>query len=501
MEHLKHLLFEITEYFERSILCRSIRKGIILMIPFIIINCFITMLISLPIPIYQELLHTTPHVAPLYQGLETLSAVIGGYFSILMTISLSWSFAREKHFSLYQTILFPLLTVLCFLILIGFHTSSFYSVYMTNSGMLSCLIAVIITGQLYSFLLSRLHNIHYKIDTQMHTMIYSILPLTIVILAFAIAQALFLYLSGGDCLQTLLVKIMDNFFHLFTYFPVFSTAIFLIMVQLLWFLGINGNNILFNINDNYFHDLFQENSMALAIGAPPPHIIDSSFCSSYLMFGGSGDVLGLIIAIFLLSHNRSTRSIAKLSLLPSIFNISEITNFGVPIVWNPIFFLPFLIAPVANLLIAYTAVSLGLVSILLTEIHWTTPIFLSGYLGSGSISVILLQFLLLCIDFLLYAPFIRLSNEQKDHHFTKCVRDLENRYKYLEITHEQLRLTELPDYQQNIATLLINDLSEAIQQKNYLCCTSHKSMRKPVFWGLKPFYAGSIPLPALSIRR
>ena len=464
MNHLKHLLFEITEYFERSILCRSIRKGIILMIPFIIINCFITMLINLPIPVYQELLHT-PHVTPIRQGLETLSAVIGGYFSILMTISLSWSFAREKHFHIYQTILFPLLTTICFLILIGFHTSSFYSVYMTSAGILSCLIAVIITGQLYSFLLSRLHNIHYKIDTQMHTMIYSILPLTIVILVFAIAQTVFLTFSDGDCLQTLLVKLMDDIFHLFTYFPLFSTAVFLIMVQLLWFLGINGNNILFNINDNYFHELFQENVMATAMGTPPPNIIHSAFNSSYLMLGGSGDILGLLIAVFLLSHNRSARSIAKLSLFPSIFNISEIASFGIPLVWNPIFFLPFVITPVVNLLIAYTATSLGLVPILQTEINWTTPIFLSGYISSGSISVIVLQLLLLCTDFLLYAPFIRLSNEQKNHHFTKCVRDLEARYKHLEITHEQLRISELPDYQQNIATLLINDLSEAIQQK------------------------------------
>jgi lactose/cellobiose-specific phosphotransferase system IIC component len=438
------------------------------MIPLIIIKCFALMMIDLPISAYQSFLHT-PTAAFFLDGATDAMSVIDGYFALLMTVSISWSYGREKDVQSVQTILFPLLASVCFLILIGFHTESFQPVYMTHEGVLSCLIAVFAAGAIYFWLLKQFHigydHTHYKIDTQLHDIVYSIIPLFSVMLLFILAQQVILYLTGGACLQLELVNMMNSFFHLFAAIPLLSTAFFLLMVQCLWFLGINGNNILYDINDNYFSALSQENMIAAASGLVPPNIITSNFTSPYLMIGGSGDVLGLVLALFVFSSSRGSRTIAKLGVLPSVFNISEIVSFGVPIVCNPVFLVPFLTAPLLNLIIAYTATALQFVPIPINEVNWTTPLFISGYITTGAFSGSVLQLVLVLADFLLYAPFVRLSDEQREFRFMEAVRSLERYYQKLEGIHEQLRLEDLSDVQHGIVDLLMNDLAEALEDR------------------------------------
>ena len=468
MNAAKRMLFKGTEYFEGTIVCQSIRKGVIVMIPLIIIKCFVLMMANLPIPVYQDFLNT-PTAAFFLRAAMDMMAIIDSYFALLMTVSISWSYAQEKDVQPVQTILFPLLAGVCFLIIIGFHTESYQPVYMTHAGVLSCLIAVFGAGVLYFGSLDCFHigrnHAHYKIDAQLHDIVYSIIPLSCVMLVFIMVQRFILYLTGGICLQLELANMMNSFFHLFTDIPLLSTALFAFMVQCFWFLGINGNNILYDINDNYFYALSQDNLFAQASGLVPPNIVNGGFMSSYLLIGGSGDVLGLVIAIFVFSRNRGSRTIAKLGLLPSVFNISEIISFGVPIVCNPVFLVPFLAAPLVNLVIAYAATSLQLVPMTLTEVNWTTPVFIGGYISTGAVSGVLLQGLLVLTDFLLYAPFVRLSDEQREFRFMQVVRGLERHYQKLEAVHEQLRLEELSYIQHGIADLLMNDLAEALEEQ------------------------------------
>lgn len=70
---------------------------------------------------------------------------------------------------------------------------------------------------------------------------------------------------------------------------------------------------------------------------------------------------------------------AKISILPSLFNVNELLIFGIPIVFNPIYFIPFIMVPVVNVSISYYATYLGLVPMAVNEITWATPIFLPDF--------------------------------------------------------------------------------------------------------------------------
>ena len=169
------------------------------------------------------------------------------------------------------------------------------------------------------------------------------------------------------------------------------------LVHLFWFLGVHGTNITISImgNEIYMFEIFN----GIAVG---------SFNSVFVNIGGSGGLLGFVIAVFLTSRDVSLKQIAKLSLPFNVFNISEIIIYGVPIVLNPFFLVPFLLCPLTNVLIAYIAIDFGWVTVVNASVAWMTPVFISGYLmGDGSLDLVFLQLFLLATNVLIYIPFIR----------------------------------------------------------------------------------------------
>lgn len=90
-------------------------------------------------------------------------------------------------------------------------------------------------------------------------------------------------------------------------------------------------------------------------------------------------MLCLVVALLLFAKKKGTRNLAWMAAPTVVFNISEIVLFGIPIILNPIFVVPFMLVPLANFLITYAAIYSGLVPHLVSEVNWTTPIFLSGY--------------------------------------------------------------------------------------------------------------------------
>ena len=81
------------------------------------------------------------------------------------------------------------------------------------------------------------------------------------------------------------------------------------------------------------------NQQALAQGAPLPHIFMEAFWTFFIVVGGSGATMGLVFC-YLRSRSAHLRSIGRLSVVPSLFNINEPVIFGTPIVMNPVFFIP-----------------------------------------------------------------------------------------------------------------------------------------------------------------
>ena len=84
--------------------------------------------------------------------------------------------------------------------------------------------------------------------------------------------------------------------------------------------------------------------------------------------------------------------------------------FGMPIVLNPIYIIPFILAPLVMVSIAYGVLSLGWVSPVAVQTTWAMPPFLNAIIATIDWRSVILQIVNMVVGFLIYVPFVIASN-------------------------------------------------------------------------------------------
>lgn len=289
--------------------------------------------------------------------------------------------------------------------------------YMGPQGLFVAIIVGILVGEF----LSRLSNspkLEIKMPEQVPPAVARtfkiLLPIIIVTVSFSVANFLLLkVVEGGihelvyNVLQKPLIKLGDS---------IFSVVTLTLVSNLLWIMGIHGPNTIAAVRDTMFAEANAANlafaqANGTAWGAPFP--TTWALVDGFSNYGGSGCTLGLLIAIFIFSKARDQRDIAKLSIAPGLFNINESVVFGLPIVLNPIFIIPFLLVPIVNLIIGWGAIMLKIIPPLAyaSGVVWTTPGPLIPFLATGGEFMgLVVGIISLAVSTLIYAPFVIASN-------------------------------------------------------------------------------------------
>ena len=199
---------------------------------------------------------------------------------------------------------------------------------------------------------------------------------------------------------------------------VVAVTIISLLIPLFWFFGLHGANLLEAVMSPIYGTLGLENISLFQNGVREVGLAQNQLapwvrCSwdIYVFLGGSGATLALVVAILVASKVKQDREIAKLGLAPGIFEINEPVLFGLPVVLNPIYLIPFvLISPILTL-IGYYATLLGFAGPVVNSIAWTTPPVLSAFIATnGSIGACIIAAVNLVIAFLIYLPFVMAAN-------------------------------------------------------------------------------------------
>lgn len=179
--------------------------------------------------------------------------------------------------------------------------------------------------------------------------------------------------------------------------------------SLFWTIGIHGAQITGIILGPVWLIASDENRLAYEAGKALPHIVTGTFMNSIVFAGGGGTTIGLALLLAFYAKSKQNKVLGKLALSPSIFNINEPILFGFPIVTNFKMLIPFVLAPVASLLIAYFGTYFGLVArVTGVIIPWATPPIISGYLATGGkISGAVVQIIIIIVSVLIYLPFFK----------------------------------------------------------------------------------------------
>lgn len=150
-----------------------------------------------------------------------------------------------------------------------------------------------------------------------------------------------------------------------------------------------------------------------AWGAPDlfnSHVLYQSFAT----YGGTGATLALLIAILWVSKDNDYLTVSRWSLIPSIFNINSALMSGIPVFFNFIFFIPFLLAPMVNMIIAAIALQLHLMPPAVYSVPTGTPGPLIAFLGTnGSWQALIFTLITLFISVLIYIPFVKIAEQVK----------------------------------------------------------------------------------------
>jgi lactose/cellobiose-specific phosphotransferase system IIC component len=168
--------------------------------------------------------------------------------------------------------------------------------------------------------------------------------------------------------------------------------------QIMWFTGVNGGNVL----DLYATDLFAQAGAAYASGLAPRALFNA-----FVLLGGSGATWGLIVAILLVVKQGPQRRIAQMSIVPAFFNINELLMYGLPIVLNSIFLIPFICVPLVLCLLTIATVESGWLTLHPVSMLWTTPPLVSGWMLTDSWRGAFMQLIEIGLSTALYLPFVR----------------------------------------------------------------------------------------------
>ena len=256
----------------------------------------------------------------------------------------------------------------------------------------------------------------------------AVIPGAIVLLVFGIISVIFINFVGTPfkdwislVIQKPLMSLGQN--------P--ATLILLMLIsQILWFFGLHGLNIIDPVLNTTYSPALAENFEAVTVHGVAltelPNAITRNFIDVYGVHGGSGATLGLIIAIYIFSKRQEYREVAKLSTPMGIFQINEPIIYGLPIVLNPIMFIPFILAPAITITIAwfFTAI-IPFAGRIYISVPWTTPPIVSAFFATGgSITATILAAVTLLLSIVIYAPFVIVAN--KDVQLTENNQDSVN---------------------------------------------------------------------------
>ena len=197
-----------------------------------------------------------------------------------------------------------------------------------------------------------------------------------------------------------------------------GVMILMLVAQLFWCVGIHGNQIIKAVRDPLLNAAILANTEVVSKAGYDKadlNIISMSFWDVYGNIGGSGCVTGLLLACLFISKREDYKGVARLSIAPGIFNISETMHFGLPIMLNPMLMIPFIITPLVTMAFGYFMTIIGFADILIYAFPWTTPPFLNAWIASGgSLGTVITQILCVVISFVIYAPFVMACNKMKD---------------------------------------------------------------------------------------
>ena len=400
------------EKLSRNIYLRAIRDGFIAGMPVILFSS-IFILIAF-VPNSWGFVWSDDVVAllmkPYSYSMGILALLVAGTTAKSLTDSVNRSMEKTNQINYMSTLLAAIVGLL--ILAADPIEGGFATGFLGTKGLLSAFLAAFVTVAIYKVCVKNNVTIRMpdEVPPNISQVFKDVIPFTLSVVSLYGLDLLARQFVGASVAESI-----GKFFA-----PLFSAADGYVGITIIfgafaffWFIGIHGPSIVEPAIAAITYANAEVNLNLLQQGMHADKILTSGTQMFIVTMGGTGATLVVPFMFMWLCKSKRNRAIGRASVVPTFFGVNEPILFGAPLVLNPIFFIPFIFAPIANVWIfKFFIETLGMNSFT-ANLPWTTPAPLGLVLGTNfQVLSFILAALLIVVDVVIYYPFLKVYDEQ-----------------------------------------------------------------------------------------
>lgn len=400
------------EKLSRNIYLRAIRDGFIAGMPVILFSSIFILIAFVPnswgFKWSDEVVAFL--MKPYSYSMGILALLVAGTTAKSLTDSVNRSMEKTNQINYMSTLLAAIVGLL--MLAADPIESGLATGFLGTKGLLSAFLAAFVTVAIYKVCVKNNVTIRMpdEVPPNISQVFKDVIPFTLSVVSLYALDLLARHFVGASVAESI-----GKFFA-----PLFSAADGYLGITIIfgafaffWFVGIHGPSIVEPAIAVITYANAEVNLNLLQQGMHADKILTSGTQMFIVTMGGTGATLVVPFMFMWLTKSKRNRAIGRASVVPTFFGVNEPILFGAPLVLNPIFFIPFIFAPIANVWIfKFFIETLGMNSFT-ANLPWTTPAPLGLVLGTNfQVLSFILAALLIVVDVVIYYPFLKVYDEQ-----------------------------------------------------------------------------------------
>ena len=400
------------EKLSRNIYLRAIRDGFIAGMPVILFSSIFILIAFVPnswgFKWSDDVVNLL--MKPYSYSMGILALLVAGTTAKSLTDSVNRSMEKTNQINYMSTLLAAIVGLL--MLAADPIEGGFATGFLGTKGLLSAFLAAFVTVAIYKVCVKNNVTIRMpdEVPPNISQVFKDVIPFTLSVVSLYALDLLARHFDGASVAESI-----GKFFA-----PLFSAADGYLGITIIfgafaffWFVGIHGPSIVEPAIAAITYANAEVNLNLLQQGMHADKILTSGTQMFIVTMGGTGATLVVPFMFMWLTKSKRNRAIGRASVVPTFFGVNEPILFGAPLVLNPIFFIPFIFAPIANVWIfKFFIETLGMNSFT-ANLPWTTPAPLGLVLGTNfQVLSFILAVLLIVVDVVIYYPFLKVYDEQ-----------------------------------------------------------------------------------------
>jgi PTS system lactose-specific IIC component len=400
------------EKISRNIYLRAIRDGFIASMPVILFSSIFLLIAFVP-NIFgfnwsEEVVGML--MKPYNYTMGVVALLVAGTTAKSLTDSVNRDLESTNQINFLSTML---ASITGFLILASDAIEGgFASGFLGTKGLLSAFVSAFVIVNIYKVCVKNNVSIRMpdEVPPNISQVFKDLIPFTLSIVTLYVLDIIVRNTVGtsvAEAIGTLLAPLFtaaDGYLGITIIFGAYA---------LFWFVGIHGPSIVEPAIAAITYANIETNFQLLQAGQHADKILTSGTQMFIVTMGGTGATLVVPFMFMWLTKSKRNQAIGRASVVPTFFGVNEPILFGAPLVLNPIFFIPFIFAPIANVWIFKFFVDVLGMNSFSVNLPWTTPGPIGIIMGTGfGLWSFVLALTLIVVDVLIYYPFLKVYDEQ-----------------------------------------------------------------------------------------